>query len=69
MPENKQMTHSQHFISKMYLRQFSANKKNLYRYDVNDLVLTILKIDLEGLKQRQVRLLKQSKRKRRMINA
>ena len=37
MPENEQMTHSQHFISKMYFRQFSENKKNLYRYDANDL--------------------------------
>jgi hypothetical protein len=37
MPENEQMTHSQHFISKMYFRQFSENKKNIYRYDANDL--------------------------------
>lgn len=37
MPENKQMTHSQHFISKMYFRQFSENRKNLYRYDANNL--------------------------------
>ena len=37
MPENEQMTHSEHFIPKMYFRQFSENKKNLYRYDANDL--------------------------------
>ena len=37
MPENEQMTHSEHFIPKMYLRQFSENKKNLYRYDAKDL--------------------------------
>ena len=37
MSENNQMTHSEHYISKMYLRQFSKNKKNLYRYDVDAL--------------------------------
>ena len=37
MPENEQMTHSQLFISQMYFRQFSKNKKNLYRYDANNL--------------------------------
>ena len=37
MTKNKQMTHSEHYIPQMYLRQFSENKKNLYRYDVNNL--------------------------------
>lgn len=37
MSENEQMTHSEHYIPKMYLRQFSVNKKNLYRYDANNL--------------------------------
>lgn len=32
------MTHSEHYIPKMYLRYFSENKKNLYRYDANNLV-------------------------------
>lgn len=37
MPENEQMTHVEHFVSQTYLRQFSENKKSLYRYDVNHL--------------------------------
>ena len=37
MSENTQMTHIQHYISKMYLRQFSASKTSLYRYNINDL--------------------------------
>lgn len=37
MSENKQMTHSEHYIPQMYFRQFSENKKNIYRYDANDL--------------------------------
>lgn len=37
MTKNKQMTHSEHYIPQMYLRQFSENKKNLYRYDANNL--------------------------------
>ena len=35
MSENNQMTHSEHYIPQMYFRQFSENKKNIYRYDVN----------------------------------
>lgn len=37
MSENNQMTHSEHYIPQMYFRQFSENKKNIYRYDVNAL--------------------------------
>ena len=37
MSENKQMTHSEHYIPQMYFRQFSENKKNIYKYDANDL--------------------------------
>ncbi|MBP3854408.1 MAG: DUF4238 domain-containing protein [Ruminiclostridium sp.] len=37
MPEDRQMTHVEHFIPKMYLRQFSDSKTSLYRYNVNNL--------------------------------
>lgn len=37
MSEFEQMTHVEHFVSKMYLKQFSESKKSLYRYNVNEL--------------------------------
>lgn len=37
MPEGKQMTHVEHFVSKMYFRQFSESKKSVYRYNANNL--------------------------------